>query len=52
MPAKRGSAMWRSATPMALFASSTSPIACARGSALEMREPSARPVVPASPVRV
>jgi hypothetical protein len=38
--------------PMALLASSTSPIACARGCALEMRDPSARPVEPASPVRV
>jgi hypothetical protein len=38
--------------PIALFASSTSPIACARGWALEMREPSTRPVEPASPVRV
>jgi hypothetical protein len=48
----RSSAMWRAAMPSALFASSTSPIACARGCALEMREPSERPVSPASPVRV
>jgi hypothetical protein len=38
--------------PSALFASSTSPIACARGWSLAMREPSARPVSPESPVRV
>jgi hypothetical protein len=38
--------------PIALFASSTSPIATERGSSLAMREPSARPVSPASPVRV
>jgi len=37
---------------MALLASSTSPIAAHSGSAFERREPSARPVVPASPVRV
>jgi hypothetical protein len=44
--------MWRRAIPIALFASSTSPIACARALALEMRDPSARPVSPPSPVRV
>jgi hypothetical protein len=38
--------------PIALFASSTSPIAAARGCALEIREPSTSPVSPASPVRV
>jgi hypothetical protein len=38
--------------PIALFASSTSPIAAKSGSALERRLPSARPVDPASPVRV
>jgi hypothetical protein len=38
--------------PMALLASSTSPMAPARGCALEMREPSTSPVSPASPVRV
>jgi len=41
-----------SATPIALFASSTSPIAAKRGLALDAREPSTRPVSPASPVRV
>ena len=40
------------ATPIALFASSTSPIAAMRGSALDTREPSTRPALPASPVRV
>jgi hypothetical protein len=40
------------ATPIAELASSTSPIAAIRESALETREPSTRPVVPASPVRV
>ena len=40
------------ATPIALFASSTSPIATMRGSALEQRDPSTSPVVPSSPVRV
>jgi hypothetical protein len=38
--------------PIALLASSTSPMAAKSGSALERREPSARPLVPASPVRV
>jgi hypothetical protein len=38
--------------PIALLASSTSPIAAARGCAFEMREPSTSPVSPASPVRV
>jgi hypothetical protein len=38
--------------PIALFASSTSPIAARRGSALVTRDPSTRPVSPASPVRV
>jgi hypothetical protein len=38
--------------PMALFASSTSPMAAERGEAFEIREPSARPVSPPSPVRV
>jgi hypothetical protein len=37
---------------MALLASSTSPMAWARGSDFGIREPSARPVVPESPVRV
>jgi hypothetical protein len=40
------------ARPIALLASSTSPIAAKIGSALERREPSVRPLVPASPVRV
>jgi len=43
---------WSRATPIALFASSTSPIAAKRGSALDAREPSTSPLVPASPVRV
>jgi hypothetical protein len=38
--------------PIALFASSTSPMAARRASALETRDPSTRPVWPASPVRV
>jgi hypothetical protein len=38
--------------PIALLASSTSPIAANRGSALERREPSVRPDEPSSPVRV
>jgi hypothetical protein len=42
----------RRASPIALFASSTSPIAASRASALDRREPSASPVSPASPVRV
>jgi hypothetical protein len=42
----------RSATPIAELASSTSPIACARRWSLAIRDPSARPVSPASPVRV
>jgi len=41
-----------SAIPIALFASSTLPIASIRGSALETRDPPTRPVCPASPVRV
>jgi hypothetical protein len=40
------------AIPIALFSSSTSPIACARGWSLKIREPSTSPVSPASPVRV
>jgi hypothetical protein len=44
--------MWASATPIALLASSTSPMAAIRGSALEVLEPSTRPVSPLSPVRV
>jgi hypothetical protein len=40
------------ATPIALFASSTSPIATMRGPAFDVREPSTSPVSPASPVRV
>jgi hypothetical protein len=40
------------ATPIVVLASSTSPIAAKRGSALEAREPSTSPVSPASPVRV
>jgi hypothetical protein len=52
MASASASASAQRASPIALFASSTSPIAAARGSALEMREPSARPVSPASPVRV
>jgi hypothetical protein len=40
------------ARPMALFASSTSPIAIMRGSCLARRDPSTSPVVPSSPVRV
>jgi hypothetical protein len=43
---------WSSAIPIALLASSTSPIAAASRAAFEMREPSARPVSPPSPVRV
>ena len=50
--ARRSSPSAASATPIALFASSTSPIAAMRGSALDTREPSTSPVVPASPVRV
>jgi hypothetical protein len=38
--------------PIALFASSTSPIAAESGEALEIRDPSASPVSPPSPVRV
>jgi hypothetical protein len=41
-----------SATPMALLASSTSPIAWLRGWSLAIRDPSASPVSPPSPVRV
>jgi hypothetical protein len=37
---------------MALFASSTTPIASMRGSCLDLRDPSTSPVVPSSPVRV
>jgi hypothetical protein len=40
------------ATPMALLASSTSPIAASRASSFATRDPSTRPVVPVSPVRV
>ena len=40
------------AIPIALFASSTSPIATIRESALDRRDPSTSPVVPSSPVRV
>jgi len=47
-----GAATWSKATPIALFASSTSPIAFDRTWSLAMREPSARPVSPWSPVRV
>jgi hypothetical protein len=38
--------------PIALLASSTSPIEAMRGSAFETREPSTSPVSPPSPVRV
>jgi hypothetical protein len=38
--------------PIALFASSTSPIAAILASVFAVREPSASPVSPASPVRV
>ena len=51
-PRCASSATWRRARPIALLASSTSPIAAKRGSALERREPSTSPVAPASPVRV
>jgi hypothetical protein len=44
--------MWRIATPIALFASSTSPIAWKSGSAFDRREPSTSPASPPSPVRV
>jgi hypothetical protein len=40
------------AMPIALFASSTSPMAAKRGSAFDAREPSTSPDWPASPVRV
>jgi hypothetical protein len=40
------------ARPIALLASSTSPIAAKRGSAFERREPSVSPDEPESPVRV
>jgi len=40
------------ARPMALLASSTSPIAAKSGSAFDRREPSVRPDEPESPVRV
>jgi hypothetical protein len=40
------------AIPIALLASSTSPIAAKSGSAFERREPSVRPDEPSSPVRV
>jgi len=40
------------AMPIALLASSTSPIACIRAALFEVRDPSTRPVVPSSPVRV
>jgi len=43
---------WRSAMPRALFASSMSPIAAILALDFETREPSTRPVSPASPVRV
>jgi hypothetical protein len=46
------SATWSKATPIALLASSTSPIASNRGSAFERREPSVSPDEPESPVRV
>jgi len=38
--------------PIAQLASSTSPIAAIRASALDTREPSTSPVEPSSPVRV
>ena len=40
------------AIPIALLASSTSPIAATSGSAFDTRDPSTSPVVPSSPVRV
>ena len=40
------------ASPMALFASSTAPIASIRAACLAQRDPSTSPVVPSSPVRV
>ena len=40
------------ARPSALLASSTAPIAAMRAADLDRREPSTRPVVPVSPVRV
>jgi hypothetical protein len=43
---------WVAAMPRAEFASSTAPIAAIRGASLPVREPSTRPVSPASPVRV
>jgi hypothetical protein len=46
------SATERIATPIALLASSTSPIAAKSGSDFDRRDPSARPVEPQSPVRV
>jgi hypothetical protein len=48
----RSSRTWRRAIPIALLASSTSPIAAMRGSALDTREPPTSPVSPPSPVRV
>jgi hypothetical protein len=52
MRCRVSSVTWRRATPIALFASSTSPIAANRGSDLERREPSTSPAEPESPVRV
>jgi hypothetical protein len=40
------------ASPIDEFASSTTPIAVIRASCLARRDPSTRPVVPSSPVRV
>jgi hypothetical protein len=52
MARSSGSATEGIATPIALLASSTSPIAAKSGSAFERREPSTSPVEPESPVRV
>ena len=52
LPAPPARATGDRGTPIALFASSTSPIAAMRSESLGVRLPSTSPVVPASPVRV